>query len=177
MKTSQIFGVYGFSLFLVVIAIAETGCVKASVTPPAVGVLKDPTDGPKPLGDLTGTWETGCTMDAVVQDGHGASVLEISNESYKLTTNIYLDDTCSSSMMSVTEEGTIKNLGASTALSGAYDIEFTIQKSSHAPNEEPHSEYGLMLIENGAMYFSSFRSLTSESRPSEVSRKYSFKKK
>lgn len=178
MKTSQIFRVFGFSLFLVVTGLVETSCMKASVTAPAAGPAPAPgPDEPKPLGDVGGIWDTGCTSDAVVQSGHGSATIEISGELYKFTTTFYSDDACANSVMSGTEEGAFKILGASAALVGAFDIEFFIQKSSQAPNEAPHSEYGLMLIENGAMYFSDYRSLTSDSRPSSVSRKYFFKKK
>ncbi|MBK7961201.1 MAG: hypothetical protein IPK04_08300 [Bdellovibrionales bacterium] len=175
MKTSQIFGVFGFGFLLVMTTLVQTGCT-ANVTAPAVSPVGGP-DGPKQLGNLNGTWETGCTHDAIVQNGDGSGTIEILGESYKFTMNFFEDEVCTKSMLSVTEEGTFKILGPSTALSGAYEIEFLIQKRSHFPDEAPHSEYGLILIENGAMYFSDSRSLISENPPDTVERKYFYKLK
>ncbi|MBL7672575.1 MAG: hypothetical protein JNM39_19010 [Bdellovibrionaceae bacterium] len=171
-KTSQIFGVFGFSFFLVVTALVQAGCT-ANMTTPATA----PEDGPKPLGGLNGTWETGCTQNTIVQGGNGSGTIEISEQSYKVTLSSYSDADCTISVTSGTEEGTFKSLGPSASFAKAYDIEYLIQKSSFSSDAVPHFRYGLMLIENGAMYLSDGRTLTSDSRLSEVDRRYIYKLK
>jgi hypothetical protein len=173
MNTSQTFCSFAFGAIIILSGLANAGCVKAEITPLNVSLG----DGPGQLGDVNGIWVTSCSNEGTFQDGYEISTLDLSDNTYKVTNKLFKDEVCADELGSSVEGGTFEILGPNSALSGAYDLAFTVLERSVPYEDEPSVEYGLMLLENETMYFSDDRGLNFESRPMTVNHKFGYKRK